>query len=81
MEGLINATGGRDHVVNNLDDVAFKGRPMISPEQWAQDFLPMYKELTSIISDAGMIPQIHTDGDVTIMIPNFQRAGFLGLAT
>jgi len=79
IEGLIEATGGKGRVVNILDDVAFKGRPMISPERWEQDYLPVYKEINSIISDAGMIPQKHSDGDVTTLIPSFQKAGFLGL--
>lgn len=79
IEGLIEATGGRGKLVNILDDVAFKGQPMISPERWEQDFLPVYKEINSIISDAGMIPQKHSDGDVTKLIPSLQKAGFLGL--
>ena len=79
IEGLIEATDGRGKLINILDDVAFKGKPMISPERWAQDFLPVYKEINSIISDAGMIPQKHSDGDVTKLIPSLQKAGFLGL--
>ncbi|MFX0042521.1 MAG: uroporphyrinogen decarboxylase family protein [Candidatus Hodarchaeota archaeon] len=79
IEGLINATGGRGKVVNVLDDVAYKGRTIISPERWNQDFFSHYKHITSIISDAGMIPQIHTDGDITELIPLFQKAGFQGL--
>ena len=79
IEGLINATGGKGKIINILDDVAYKGHPMISPERWEKDFLPHYKELTSIISDAGMIPQVHTDGDVTELISSFKKAGFRGL--
>lgn len=79
VEGLIEATGGKGKVVNVLDDVAFKGRLMISVERWNQDFLPRYKEITSIISDANLIPQIHSDGDVTELIPSLQKAGFRGL--
>lgn len=79
IEGLIEATGGSGKLINILDDVAFKGQPMISPERWDQDFLPAYKEINSIISDARMIPQKHSDGDVTKLIPSFQKAGFLGL--
>ena len=79
IEGLIEATGGSGKLVNILDDVAFKGQPMISPERWDQDYLPAYKEINSIISDARMIPQKHSDGDVTKLIPSFQKAGFLGL--
>jgi hypothetical protein len=79
IQGLIDATGGRGKVVNVLDDVAYKGRTIISPERWNQDFSSYYKHITSIISDAGIIPQIHTDGDVTELIPFFQKAGFQGL--
>jgi len=76
---LINATGGRGKILTLLDDVAYKGHPMISPERWEKDFLPYYKEITSIISDASMISQIHTDGDVTELISSFKKAGFQGL--
>ncbi len=79
VEGLIEATGGRAGVVNILDDVAFKGRLMISPERWEEDYGPHYKEICDIISDAGMIPQVHTDGDVTELIESFQKVGFRGL--
>jgi len=79
IEGLIEATGARGKVINILDDVAFKGRTMISPRRWEQDFLPHYKKLTKIISDNDMIPQLHTDGDVTELISSFQKAGILGL--
>ncbi len=79
IEGLIEATGGRSKILNILDDVAFKGRLMISPERWNQDFLPCYKKLNSMISDAGLIPQTHSDGDITELIPSLQKAGFRGL--
>jgi len=79
IEGLINATGGRGKILTLLDDVAYKGHPMISPERWEKDFLPYYKEITSIISDASMKSQIHTDGDVTELISSFKKAGFQGL--
>lgn len=79
IEGLIEATGGRGKIINILDDVAFKGRPMISPERWEQDFSPYYEKINSIISDANMISQIHSDGDVTELIPSLQKAGFRGL--
>jgi uroporphyrinogen-III decarboxylase len=79
LEGLINATGMRGKVITILDDVAYKGRPMISPERWEKDFMPYYKKINSIISDANMISQIHTDGDPTEIIPSFKKAGFRGL--
>jgi len=79
LEGIIEATKGRLNIINILDDVAFKGRPMISPASWERDFMPYYKKITAIISDAGMISQTHTDGDVTQLVPSLQKAGFRGL--
>ena len=79
LEGLINATGKRGKVVTLLDDIAYKGRLMISPKRWEQDFMPYYKKINSIISDADMISQIHTDGDPTELIPSLVKAGFRGL--
>ena len=79
IQALIENKEDRVLVVNILDDMAFKGRTMIPPQRWNEDFLPLYKEITSMISDAGMIPQIHTDGDVTEIIPSLIKAGFRGL--
>ena len=52
---------------------------MISPKRWERDFMPYYKKTNSIISDANMISQIHTDGDATELISSFKKAGFRGL--
>ncbi len=52
---------------------------MISKERWNQDFLPHYKKILSMILDANLIPQIHTDGDPTDLIPSLLKAGFRGL--
>lgn len=84
VQGMIDALQslGKDcklKVINILDDVAFKGRPMISPTRWKEDYLPYFKGVNSLISDANFIPQLHTDGDITQLIPLFQEAGFLGL--
>ncbi|MBN2155566.1 MAG: hypothetical protein JW776_05950 [Candidatus Lokiarchaeota archaeon] len=66
-------------VITLLDDVAYKGRSMISPTRWREDYLSYYKKITAMISDANLIPQVHTDGDVTQLVSLFQEAGFLGL--
>ncbi len=79
VEQIIEATGDAFGIITILDDVAFKGAPMISPERWEQDFLPYYKEITQIIHDAGMPAMLHTDGDVTEILPSFIKAGFDGL--
>ncbi|MHA1669491.1 MAG: uroporphyrinogen decarboxylase family protein [Promethearchaeota archaeon] len=79
IEGLINATGNRGKVLNILDDMAYKGRTIISPERWSQDFSPIYRDITAIVKDAGLISQLHSDGDVTELIPSIIKAGFQGL--
>ncbi len=79
IEGLIEATGGRAGIVNILDDVAFKGRPMLSPQRFEDDLGEYYTKACKMIKDAGMVAQIHTDGDVTELIPSFQKVGFQGL--
>ena len=79
IEGLVNATHGRGKVVFFTDDIAYKGRTIIPPERFLSDFGKYYKEINKIISDAGMIPLIHTDGDITTMVKAFQEVGFRGL--
>lgn len=79
VQKLIEATGGKFRVITILDDLAFKGNPMISPERWAQDLLPYYKEICCMIRDAGMHPILHSDGDVTTLVPYLKQAGFEGL--
>ncbi|TXT58709.1 MAG: Methylcobalamin:coenzyme M methyltransferase (modular protein) [Promethearchaeota archaeon] len=79
VEALINASDAQERVVTILDDVAYKGRPMISPAQWEHDFFPYYRDVNKKLSEAGMISQLHTDGDPTDLISIFQRAGFQGL--
>lgn len=79
VQGIIDASGRRAKIINILDDVAFKGNVMISPERWEQDLGTAYKKICGMIRDAGMVAQVHTDGDVTSLIPAFQRVGFQGL--
>ncbi|MHA1731727.1 MAG: uroporphyrinogen decarboxylase family protein [Promethearchaeota archaeon] len=79
IEGVIRATGDRFGVITVLDDVAFKGRPMISPERFERDFVPYYKKITDAIHDAGLHAMLHSDGDVTSIVPALKRAGFEGV--
>ena len=79
VEKVVEATGNRACIITILDDVAFKGHPMISPERWTQDIGPYYKEITSIIRDAGMHVICHTDGDVTDLVSQFIESGFQGV--
>jgi hypothetical protein len=79
VEKVTEATGSQGKIINILDDVAFKGHTIISPGRWRQDLLPYYKEICSIIHDAGMHTMVHTDGDITDLVPSLIEAGFEGL--
>ena len=79
IEKIIEATSNQGRIINILDDVAFKGHLMISPERWNQDIGPYYKEIVKIIHDAGMHAIIHTDGDITELVPSLINVGFEGL--
>jgi hypothetical protein len=79
IEKTIEATGGRAKVICIGDDVAFKGSPMISPERWETDIGPYYKKACTMMRDAGIIPLMHTDGDITRLLPAFQRVGLAGV--
>jgi hypothetical protein len=79
VEAVVDVFKGSQNVINILDDVAFKGRCMIPADRWDSDFGKYYKIICKIISDAGLIPQVHTDGDISELIPSFQRVGFRGL--
>ncbi len=79
IEAVIEVTGSLAGIININDDIAFKGRPMISPQRWEQDIGKYYKEICSIVRDAGMKTSLHSDGDVTMMIPALKKVGFSGL--
>lgn len=79
IEKTIEAIGGRPKVICIGDDVAFKGAPMISPERWETDIGPYYKKVCSMMRDAGIVPLMHTDGNITTLLPAFQRVGLAGV--
>jgi uroporphyrinogen decarboxylase len=79
VEAIIEATKNRFGILSILDDVAFKGRLMISPQRWREDFGKYYREINKLIHDAGMHAMIHTDGDVTDLVPELIDVGFEGL--
>lgn len=79
LEGLLNSFNNKKWVVSILDDIAYKRNLMISPSRWREDYLDKYKKVTNMINDAGLVPQIHSDGDVTELVPYLKEAGFRGL--
>jgi len=79
MEILVEATGNQIGVINILDDIAFKGRLMIKPEEFYEYFGKEYEKIVKIAKDAGLHIMMHSDGDVTEVIPYLQKIGFEGL--
>jgi hypothetical protein len=79
VEYLVAGGGKKAGAFFIADDIAYKGRPMIPPDRFLSDFGPHYKEILGIARDAGIVPLLHTDGDITDMVPAFQRVGFRGV--
>ncbi|MBN2151994.1 MAG: hypothetical protein JW839_11140 [Candidatus Lokiarchaeota archaeon] len=79
VEYLVAGGGKKAGALFIADDIAYKGRPMIPPDRFLSDFGVHYKEILGIARDAGIVPLLHTDGDVTDMVPAFQQVGFRGV--
>jgi len=56
-------------VIGFTDDIAQKGRLMISPEQFRKLYLHRYKSLFNMIHKRGGKTMIHTDGKIDKLIP------------
>jgi len=81
IEALASLAGSESKpwVVFIADDIAYKGRPMIPPERFVTDYGKYYTGILKTAADAGIVPIIHTDGDITDMVQAFQDVGFRGL--
>ena len=68
------AAAGADfiHVVN---DVAFNGGPFISPPQFREVITPYLAEQVAFIRSLGVIPFIHSDGDLTPVLDDWIGTG------
>lgn len=62
-------------VIAFTDDIAQKGRLMISPEQFRKYYLPLYKSLFNMIHKRGGRTMIHTDGKIDKLIPCYIEMG------
>jgi len=79
MEKLVEATGSEIGIVCILDDIAFKGRLMIKPEEFYEYFGYEYEKIVKIAKDAGLHVILHSDGNVSDVIPYLKKIGFEGL--
>ncbi len=62
-------------VIAFTDDIAYKGRLMISPAQFRKLYLPYYKKLFEMIHKQGGKTMIHTDGKIDKLIPCYIEMG------
>jgi hypothetical protein len=78
LEGF-EAVGGSPGILNVLDDIAFKGRAMVNPTTWRELVGVHYEQVTQLMRDYHVYAQIHSDGDMTELIPHLIDIGFEGL--
>ncbi len=62
-------------VIAFTDDIAYKGRLMISPQQFRDLYLSLYKSLFKMIHKRGGRTMIHTDGKIDKLIPLYIEMG------
>jgi uroporphyrinogen decarboxylase len=61
------------------DDIAYKQRPMFSPEVMHRLFYPQLKRLCDLLLPAGILPLFHTDGYIMGIIEDLLGTGIRGL--
>jgi uroporphyrinogen decarboxylase len=68
------ADAGADfiHIVN---DIAFNAGPFVSPAQFREFILPYMQEQVAFIKDMGVIPFIHTDGNIMPILDDYISIG------
>lgn len=60
------------------EDLSYNHGPMLSEEQFETFLAPYYRRVVPRLVDAGCIPFVDTDGDITAAIPWFERVGVQG---
>ena len=74
VERWVKCTGIKNFIIT--DDMAYKGRPLISPRDWETWVLPRYQNFTQKLHSLGCRVILHSDGQVEPLIPLFIKAGF-----
>jgi uroporphyrinogen decarboxylase len=69
---LIDAGADFIHLVN---DVAFNAGPMVSPGQFAEFMAPQLKIQVDYIKSQGVIPFVHTDGNIDALLDDYLSLG------
>jgi len=77
-EGFL-ARGCRFDGVRLADDLGYRTSTLISPNLYRELVFPHHKRLCDRFAHDGIPTMIHSDGNVSVLIPHFIDAGFRGL--
>ncbi len=61
------------------DDLGYRSAPLISPKMYRELVMPHHKRLCDHFAKDGLKTILHSDGDVSPLIPDFLTAGFSAL--
>ncbi|NJN83488.1 MAG: hypothetical protein HC802_15200 [Caldilineaceae bacterium] len=61
------------------DDLGYNAGPLISPKLYRNLVFPYHKQLCDHFAERGLKTILHSDGDISLLIPHFIDAGFAGL--
>jgi hypothetical protein len=62
-------------IISFTDDIAYKDRLMISPKQFDDLYAPYYRKLFDFIHKHGGKTMIHSDGQISQLVPNYIEIG------
>ena len=65
--------------VRLADDLGYRTSTLISPALYRELIYPYHRKLCAYFADRGIPTLLHSDGDVSALIPDFIDAGFRGL--
>lgn len=65
--------------ISIAEDMSYNNGPMLSEAQFDEFLLPYYRQLVKFLKERDILCFIDSDGDVTKMIPWFERAGIQGV--
>jgi len=65
--------------VGYAEDMSYNHGPMISEECFNRFMLPHYKTMNNFVHENGVKSLVDSDGDVTVMIPWFEKSGIDGV--
>ena len=81
IEEVITALAGRGvNAVVIADDIAYRRSTYASPQTLREHLFPLYTRLIDRIHVGGAYALFHSDGDISLVIPDLISCGFDGLA-